>query len=181
MLTACVYMYYYLHVPRIFTIKCIEQGECVVRAWYYTVLPLIHIQFTTFRGNYKDQNCSQNAIFNTQYLRTNSYTAQVIRVIRRQRRSPGGNHLTIKKKPSNKLKIRLLSETSILYLIRHASDCGSSPVKMTMPTAEHCLKKNSGPQWARTSNLWIPSPTRSLLSYVGRYVEWDLNFYCTVL
>ena len=52
---------------------------------------------------------------------------------------------------------------------------------MYMPTGEHCWKKNSGTQWARTSNFWISSLTRSLLSYVGRYVEWDLNFYCTVL
>ena len=49
-----------------------------------------------------------------------------------------------------------------------------------MPTGEHCWKKNSGAQWARTSNLWIPSLSCSLLSNVGRYVEWDLNFYCTV-
>ena len=52
--------------------------------------------------------------------------------------------------------MRILSETSILYLTRHASiysDWGSSPVKMYMPTGEHCWKKNSGAQWARTSNL----------------------------
>ena len=52
---------------------------------------------------------------------------------------------------------------------------------MYMPTGEHCWKKNSAAQWARTSNLWISSLIRSLLSYVGRYVEWDLNFYCTVI
>ena len=52
---------------------------------------------------------------------------------------------------------------------------------MHMPTGERCWKKNSGAQWARTSNLWIPSLIRSLLSYVERYVDWDLNFYCTVL
>ena len=50
-----------------------------------------------------------------------------------------------------------------------------------MPTGEHCWKKNSGEQLTRTINLWIPSLTRSLLSYVGRYVEWDLNLYCTLL
>ena len=50
-----------------------------------------------------------------------------------------------------------------------------------MPTGEHCLKKNSGAQWARTSKLWISSLTRSLLSYIGRYVEWNLIFYCTLL
>ena len=27
----------------------------------------------------------------------------------------------------------------------------------------------------RTSNLWIPSLTRSPLRYLGRYVNWDLN------
>ena len=44
-----------------------------------------------------------------------------------------------------------------------------------MPTGEHCWKKNSGASWARTSNLWIPSLTRSPLRYLGRYVKWDLN------
>ena len=44
---------------------------------------------------------------------------------------------------------------------------------MAMSTGEHCWKKNSGTPWARTSNLWIPSLTRSPLSYLGRYVEWD--------
>ena len=33
------------------------------------------------------------------------------------------------------------------------SDCESSPVKMAMPTGEHCWKKNSGASGARTSNL----------------------------
>ena len=33
------------------------------------------------------------------------------------------------------------------------SDCESSPVKMAMPTGEHCWKKNSGAPWARTSSL----------------------------
>ena len=61
------------------------------------------------------------------------------------------------------------------------SDCWSSTVKMAMPTGEHYWKKNSSAPCARTSNLWIPSLTRSPLSYLGRYVEWDLNVYCTVL
>ena len=52
---------------------------------------------------------------------------------------------------------------------------------MYMPTGEHCWKKNSGAQWAQTSNFWITSLTRSLLSYVGRYEVWDLIFYCEVL
>ena len=42
------------------------------------------------------------------------------------------------------------------------------------------LEENCGAQWARTSNLWIPSLTRSLLSYVGRYVEWYLNLLTTL-
>ena len=50
---------------------------------------------------------------------------------------------------------------------------------MAMPTGEHCRKKNSGAPWARTSNLWIPSLTRSPLSYLGRYVE--IWFTCTCL
>ena len=32
----------------------------------------------------------------------------------------------------------------------------------------------------RTSNLWISGLTRSRLSYMGKYAERDLNFYCTV-
>ena len=55
------------------------------------------------------------------------------------------------------------------------SDCESSPVKMSMPTGEHCWKKNSGTRWARTSHLCISSLTRSPLRYLGRYVKWDLN------
>ena len=39
-----------------------------------------------------------------------------------------------------------------------------------MPTGKHCWKKNSGALWARTSNLWIPSLTRSPLRCLGRYV-----------
>ena len=50
-----------------------------------------------------------------------------------------------------------------------------------MPTGEHCWKKNSDAQWARTRDLWISSLARSPLSYIGRYVEWDLNFYCTLI
>ena len=47
-----------------------------------------------------------------------------------------------------------------------------------MPTSEHCWKKKSGSQRARTSDLWISSLTRSRLSW---YVEWDSNFYCTFI
>ena len=61
------------------------------------------------------------------------------------------------------------------------SDCRSSPVKMYMPTSEHCWKKNRGAQWVRTSNLWITGLTCYQLSYIRKYVEWDFNFYCTVL
>ena len=45
---------------------------------------------------------------------------------------------------------------------------------MDMPTGENCWKKNSGTQWAWTSNLWIPSLPPSLMSYIGRYVEWKI-------
>ena len=41
------------------------------------------------------------------------------------------------------------------------------------------LEENSGAPWARTSNLWNPSLTRSPQSYLGRYVKWNLKFYCT--
>ena len=71
----------------------------------------------------------------------------------------------------------------ILYLIRHAfsySNCGSSPAK-TCANKQTLFEKNSGSQRARTSDLWISSLTHSRLSQAGWYVEWDLNFYCTVL
>ena len=35
--------------------------------------------------------------------------------------------------------------------------CNQKDVKMYMSTDEHCWKKNSGTQLARTNNLWIPS------------------------
>ena len=78
------------------------------------------------------------------------------------------------KQPTKKLKIIIVWNQYTLFDSSRFihSDCGSSLVKMYMPTGEHCWKKNSGLQWPRTSNL---------LSYIGRYVEWDLNFYCTVL
>ena len=87
------------------------------------------------------------------------------------------------KKPTNKLKIKILSKTSIPYDSSRFihSDCGSSSVKMAMPTGEHCWKKNSGAPWARTSNVWIQRITRSPLSYLGRYEKCDLNSCCTVL
>ena len=73
-----------------------------------------------------------------------------------------------------------MPETSIPYFYSSRfihSDCGSSPVKMAIPTGEHCWKKNSGPPWARTSNLWIPSLTRSPLRHLGRYAKWDLSSF----
>ena len=50
-----------------------------------------------------------------------------------------------------------------------------------IPDNFHSNLCKGGAPWARTSNLWIPSLTCSLLSYVGRYVEWNSNFYCAVL
>ena len=48
-----------------------------------------------------------------------------------------------------------MSETSILYLIRYASVILNVGVhlltRMYMPTSEHCWKKNSGAQWARSN------------------------------
>ena len=62
----------------------------------------------------------------------------------------------------------MLSETSIFYLIRHASVIhsywGFSPVKTYTSTSEHCWKKNSGAQRAQTSNRGITVPTRSQLN-----------------
>ena len=79
------------------------------------------------------------------------------------------------KQHTNKLKIRILYETSILYLIRHAS------FLLIVGRRMLCWKKNSGAQRARISNLWNTVQMRSQLRYVGRHVVWDLNFYCTVL
>ena len=42
-----------------------------------------------------------------------------------------------------------------------------------MPTSEHCGKTNSGAQWTRIINIWITVQTRSQLTYVERYVEWN--------
>ena len=56
------------------------------------------------------------------------------------------------------------------------SDCGSLPVK-TYVNKRTLLEDNSGAQWTRTINLWITDVPLSKLSYVGRYVEWDFNFY----
>ena len=83
-----------------------------------------------------------------------------------------------------KLKIRILLETSVLYFNSSSfshSDFGSSPAKTYMPTSEHCWKKNSDAQWARTSNLLIAGLTRFNLSFIERYVEWSLNSFCSVL
>ena len=63
------------------------------------------------------------------------------------------------------------------------SDCESSPVKMAMPTGEHCWKKNSGAPWARTSNLrsfWIDSKSNALSTALSRKIC-ELGFkHCTV-
>ena len=63
-------------------------------------------------------------------------------------------------------KITILSETSILYLIRYASFILSSGLHLyrRVPTSEHCWKKNSGSQRTRTSDLWITSLMRFRLS-----------------
>ena len=86
------------------------------------------------------------------------------------------NDLYDKKQPTNKLKVRILSETSIsIWFVTLQS------FKTYMLTSQQCWKKNSDAQSARTSNLWITGLTRSQLNYIGRYVEWELIFYCTVL
>ena len=66
------------------------------------------------------------------------------------------------KQPTNILKIRILSETSILYLIRHASFILSAGLLLyrRVQTSEHCWKKNSGSGRARSSDLWITSLMR---------------------
>ena len=71
-----------------------------------------------------------------------------------------------KKKPTNILKIRIFSETSIPYLIRHASVILGAGLHLyrRASTSEHCWKKNSGTQRARISDLWITSLMRSRLS-----------------
>ena len=85
------------------------------------------------------------------------------------------------KQLTKNLKI-ILSQTSITYLIRHESVIFIVGLHLyrRMPTSKHCRKKNSGARWARTSNLWIKVILLSQLSYVGRYVEWDLNIINTV-
>ena len=50
------------------------------------------------------------------------------------------------KQPTNILKIRILSETSIPYLNRQASFILSAGLQLyrRVQTSEHCWKKNSG-------------------------------------
>ena len=70
-------------------------------------------------------------------------------------------------KTTNKYtKDKILSETSIPYLIRHASFILSAGLHMyrRVQTSEQCWKKNSGLRRARTSDLWITSLMRSRLS-----------------
>ena len=57
------------------------------------------------------------------------------------------------KQLTNTLKIRILSETSILYLIRYASIILIVGLHLyrRILTSEHCWKKNSGIERARTS------------------------------
>ena len=59
------------------------------------------------------------------------------------------------KQLTNTLKIRILSQISILHLIRYASVIliESLHLYRHMPTSEQCWKKNSCVQWARTSYL----------------------------
>ena len=55
----------------------------------------------------------------------------------------------------NTLKIRILSQTSILYLIRYASVIlivGHGLLRR-LPTSKHCRGENSGVKRVRTSNL----------------------------
>ena len=54
------------------------------------------------------------------------------------------------KQPTNKLNIRILSKTRILYLIRYASVILIMGLHLLrrMPTSEHCWKKKSGAKWA---------------------------------
>ena len=52
------------------------------------------------------------------------------------------------------------------------SDCGSSSVKMAMQTGEHCWKKNCVGRGLEPATFGFQ---------VSRYVEWDLNVYCTAL
>ena len=63
------------------------------------------------------------------------------------------------KQPTNILQISILSETSIPYLIRHASFILSAGLHLyrRVQTSEHCWKKNSGSRRVRTSDLWITS------------------------
>ena len=86
------------------------------------------------------------------------------------------------KQPTNILKTRILSETSILYLIRHASVIQFADLHLfrRVPTTEHCWKKNSGSQRARTSDLWMSSPTSSRLGGLTCRVGFKLLLYSAI-
>ena len=72
------------------------------------------------------------------------------------------------KQPTNKLKIRILSQTSIIvYLICHASVILIVGLQLHVKTYANkrtLLEENSGAQWDRTSNLWITDLSLSQLS-----------------
>ena len=100
-----------------------------------------------------------------------------------------------KKQPANTLKIRILSQTSKLYLMRHALVILiGGPVKAyanKQTLLEEKLgrtfglngqpSENWGAHSAWTGNLWITVQTLSQVSFVGRNAEWDINFYYLIL
>ena len=89
------------------------------------------------------------------------------------------------KQVTNTLKIRILSQTTLLYLIRNASVILNVGLRLQrhMPTSEHCWKKSSGVQWVRTGSLeirisrsllqrsayWAVSPIRSTGFTLAKY------------
>ena len=83
--------------------------------------------------------CQQNILF---FIQLYAYAGSTLKL-----------DLYDKNNTKKELKIKTLSET-MQSRFSH-SDCRSSPVKMYMPTSNHCLKKNSGAKWARTRMLLV--------------------------
>ena len=89
------------------------------------------------------------------------------------------------KQLTNTLKIRILSQTTLLYLIRNASVIliVGLHLQIRMPTSQLCWKKSSGDQRARTRSLeirisrsllqrsayWAISPIRSTVFNLAKY------------
>ena len=81
---------------------------------------------------------------------------------------------------SMELKIRIMSQIGILYLIRHASGILIVGLHLLrrMPRSEHCWKKNSGTKWARNGAGPFVRRSEKALFHIFKtslFVLWEKN------